>query len=712
MRPALLLLAIALAPAAELALDTAEVETLDEHAWVDSVSRRRQSVASAPAPVEVVLYEDIVRSPASTLPDRLRYVPGVDVYQYRHGQYEVGLRGYNGGMNARILVLQDDWPFRLGEIGSPIWSGYIDLSDLDRVEVSKGPASVTYGANAFGGVIALKSRPVGNRPTLTVVGRAGDPLALDGDVTVAGPLGRGAFYGKASAGLTRLWDLPGVEVDTPFKPNGVNAEDIALDTTAWRARILAGMHLTDAWIAEAFVRTVRLGRWEALEGSGFAPPTLAITDHQLGLELRSPWLRLQHLERRNAYTYQNLKPDDGSFPFLYFQYGFADSEHVSRARVDQALGAHQLGAGVERTGWSGRSNLWRLGSSFADDATWETVNAVDFGAFAEDQWTCAPGLLLSAGGRIDSLGDGGTHLSPRLAINWIPGPRSFTLLSFSGGYRPPTYLERFQRDTFVAPSQDLGPESIHAIELQWRFRDGRDHEVSLGMFANRSNNQIWRLPLSPAEQQRHFLDWVNGLTMAPGPQFAFRNLDNPTSVLGAEVGGRLTFAQSNTVLWTNATWQHYRLRNSQRFQSAGFELVPGSGDFYYRYDYTLPREVNGPPEWKAQVGAEWTRSGWFASVVSRYVSGRTVYDIGHSQLLHGQSIALQHLAPYLVCDLGLGWRADASGRSSIRLGILDVFNSGHTESYRTTPAQLISTNESQYTSDIGRQLSLTMGWEY
>jgi iron complex outermembrane receptor protein len=165
MRCVPLLLAIAAyLPAGEApvtALGAGDVELLDERAWVESVSRRRQDVASAPAPVEVILVEDLLLSPASTVPDRLRYVAGVDVYQLRNGQYEVGLRGYNDGpFNSRILVLQDGWQFRQPEAGVPLWSGSIDYSDLERIEVAKGPASVTYGENAFGGVISLTSRPV------------------------------------------------------------------------------------------------------------------------------------------------------------------------------------------------------------------------------------------------------------------------------------------------------------------------------------------------------------------------------------------------------------------------------------------------------------------------------------------------------------------------------------------------------------------------
>ncbi|MFM2090205.1 MAG: hypothetical protein RLZZ127_694, partial [Planctomycetota bacterium] len=90
------LAALAALPAAEaepVDPGPADVGLVDERRWVESVSRRRQRIETAPQPVTVLLPEDLDLWPASTLPDRLRTIGGADVYQSRAGQYDVGLRG-------------------------------------------------------------------------------------------------------------------------------------------------------------------------------------------------------------------------------------------------------------------------------------------------------------------------------------------------------------------------------------------------------------------------------------------------------------------------------------------------------------------------------------------------------------------------------------------------------------------------------------------
>ncbi|HAT09919.1 MAG TPA: hypothetical protein DCS97_04860 [Planctomycetes bacterium] len=718
MRLVPLLLALAsLLPAAEprlSSLGSSDIELLDERLWVESVSRRRQSVASAPAPVEVVLYEDYAASTAATLPDHLRYIAGVDVYQYRHGQHEVGLRGYNGPFNSRLLVVQDDWSFAIPELSATAWTGYIDYSDLDRVEIAKGPASVTYGANAFGGVIALRTRPVGDTPRLTTYLRAGLPGALEGDATYATPLQAGG-YAKVSLGYNRLWDMPGVESPVPFTQGRLNYDDGPLDLEAWRVRAVLGVMLPGGWQLEGTVRTVRMPTWEPADGMAYGPPRIAITDDQLTGELRGPWLRLQHAERRHSPDYVSLKPDpadEAGFPFLYLRYGFEGGERTSRARVETQAGDHALSAGVERRHWWGRSNMWAANRNYDDRSTWASAETIDYGAFAEDQWRFGERVQLSSGGRVDRLGDTGAYASPRLALNYTPSEHSYILVSYSGGYRPPTILERFQHDTFITPSSDLRPETIQALEAQWRWRDGHRRNLSLGAFANRSNNQIWRSPLPPDQQEANFLAWALHGDPDPGPQYQFSNVDNPTLVLGAEASGRLAIDGTPWTLWGNATWQRYRMRHEMRFASPGFTNPLLGPTTFYQYDYTLPRDTNGPPAWKGNIGLEWSEGGWFANAAMRLVSGRTVYDIGNTRLLTDTYIALQRIDGYAVCDLSLGWRSGQDGRSSVRLSLMDAFDGAHTEGIRTTEANLKTANESQYTSDIGRQVSLVAAWSF
>ncbi len=718
MRCVPLVLAIAAClPAGEApvtALGAGDVELLDERAWVESVSRRRQDVASAPAPVEVILVEDLLLSPASTVPDRLRYVAGVDVYQLRNGQYEVGLRGYNGPLNTRVMVLQDGWEFRLPELGTPIWSGTIDYSDLERVEVAKGPGSVTYGANAFGGVISMTSKPVPQTTRFTVVGRVGDPGAYEGDATLAGPLG-GGFYGKLGAGYTLLDDLPGVESGLTYQPSPRNDEDTERDTQAWRARALLGAELGGDWRIEAAARTVRRNPWEVVDGAAQGPPTINIDDDLLTLELRSSWLRVSLSERRVDSDYRNQQTYyDPATDFSYLQFRFEDVERMARAQVDLQLGAHHLGFGGEVMEWESSSNLWRYGASYEDESTWETVRRTGVGLFVEDQWRLSDDLQLTAGVRADDDNRTGHQSSPRVALNWTPAPRQFALLSYSRGYRLPNPMESYEEDYFVKPSEDLQSEQIQAIEAQWRLRDGRALELSLGGFWNRADDTIWRVPLPFDEQLANFTKWAMAgapSTIGPGPFFQFDNLENPYTVLGAEVSLRSALGDSGLTGWSNATWQHGRYRDEVSFSSPGFNAGPPLGTIY-QYDYTVPRDANAPPDWKINLGVDWAEDGWFATAAGRYVDGRTVYDIGHTRLFRNTLIALQELDPYAALDLSIGYRFAMTGSRFIRFSVMDVFDTSHVEYYQPTAESLVVANESQYTSDVGRQITLAMGWDW
>lgn len=718
MRPVATLLALAslctlqAADDGPTALGGSDVQLLDERAWVEAVSRRKQDVASAPAPVEVVLAEDIRTSPAATIPDRLRYLPGVDVYQLRHGQYEVGLRGYNGPMNSRILVVQDGWQFAQPDLSTPMWSGSIFMSDLERIEIAKGPASVTYGANAFGGVIAMTSREVGDAPRLDVVASSGWPHALDGDATASTPLGHG-WYTKLSAGYTRLEDLPGVESGLAYQPSDRTSEDTKLDTVAWRAHGLLGVRLGDGWRLEAGSRILHRDPWEVIDGSSQGASTIANDDRLATLELRSELLRLSVFEQHIRSTYTNQQAVyDPTFDYSYPQFGFTDVKRAARAQVDLGQERNHVTLGGEGSIYTTRSNLWLYGSSYTDEATWGEEQLTNVAAFAEDQCRLGEGWLLTAGVRDDHDSQVGNQVSPRLAVNWTPDRHQFALLSLSRGYRLPNILERYEHDYFAKPSEDLQAETIQSVESQWRLRDGKGSELSLGGFWNRSNQQMWRTPLPKDEQLANFTNWfINGMSpiTGPGPFFQYANLDNPYTVYGAEIAGRTRFTDLGLTAWSNATWQLGRYRDPVHFSSSGFSSPLGT---LYQFDYTVPRDANAPPEWKANAGVEWSSGGWFASAAGRYVSGRTVYDNGATRLLTNTFIAIQTLDPYVALDLGVGYRLPGAKTRYVRLSVLDLFDSQHSEWFRNNVGTLTNANESQYTSDIGRQITLMAGLEF
>lgn len=90
------------------------------------------------------------------------YIPGVFVTERalmgfgvaKGGSGSITMRGVNSEPNTSVLVLIDGHPQYQGIFGHPLADAYV-ASDVQRVEVIRGPASILYGSNAMAGVVNL-----------------------------------------------------------------------------------------------------------------------------------------------------------------------------------------------------------------------------------------------------------------------------------------------------------------------------------------------------------------------------------------------------------------------------------------------------------------------------------------------------------------------------------------------------------------------------
>jgi iron complex outermembrane receptor protein len=84
-----------------------------------------------------------------------RGVTGFGVAAGSAGQ--ISIRGIGGSPTTGVLMLIDGHPQFMGLMGHPLPDSYV-ASDVERVEVIRGPASILYGSNAMGGVINIITR--------------------------------------------------------------------------------------------------------------------------------------------------------------------------------------------------------------------------------------------------------------------------------------------------------------------------------------------------------------------------------------------------------------------------------------------------------------------------------------------------------------------------------------------------------------------------
>lgn len=123
---------------------------------ITSVSKKAEKASDAAAAVFVVNQEDIKRSGATSIPDVLRMVPGLQVAQIDANKWAVSSRGFNAFSANKLLVLMDG-----RTLYNPLFSGVLwnaqdtMLDDIERIEVIRGPGASLWGANAVNGVINI-----------------------------------------------------------------------------------------------------------------------------------------------------------------------------------------------------------------------------------------------------------------------------------------------------------------------------------------------------------------------------------------------------------------------------------------------------------------------------------------------------------------------------------------------------------------------------
>src|SRR5689334_25094673 len=74
---------------------------------VTSVSKRQQKLADAAAAIFVITQDDIRRSGATSIPEALRMVPGIQVARLDENKWAIASRGFNGRFDNKLLVLID-----------------------------------------------------------------------------------------------------------------------------------------------------------------------------------------------------------------------------------------------------------------------------------------------------------------------------------------------------------------------------------------------------------------------------------------------------------------------------------------------------------------------------------------------------------------------------------------------------------------------------
>ncbi|OOR87650.1 ligand-gated channel protein [Moraxella caviae] len=123
---------------------------------VVTATRLDERVSQIPARVTVIGEREIHENPTQNLASELQKDAGISIKQSGGiGQIsEIATRGSNAN---HTLVLKDGARLNSQNHLAPLYPAFFDLTDVNQIEIVKGPASVQHGADAIGGVIQMRS---------------------------------------------------------------------------------------------------------------------------------------------------------------------------------------------------------------------------------------------------------------------------------------------------------------------------------------------------------------------------------------------------------------------------------------------------------------------------------------------------------------------------------------------------------------------------
>src|SRR5690242_41914 len=159
--------------------------------------KREENVQDVPVAVTVVTEDELEESAAADISELQTQVPNLAVYQGRNQSTTLTafLRGIGQadplwGVDPGVGLYIDDVYIARAQ------GALLDVYDVARIEVLRGPQGTLYGKNTIGGAIKYVSRPLTDDFTGAVSLTAGQYSTLDLRASLGGALVPGKLRGK------------------------------------------------------------------------------------------------------------------------------------------------------------------------------------------------------------------------------------------------------------------------------------------------------------------------------------------------------------------------------------------------------------------------------------------------------------------------------------------------------------------------------------
>ncbi len=182
------------------------VETADEgNAIIVTARRREETLISVPIAITAIGGAQLERMGAIDITDVANVAPNVTLENSRatNSTLSAFIRGVGqqdpvAGFEQGVGLYLDDVYLNRPQ------AAVLDIYDVERIEILRGPQGTLYGRNTIGGAVKYVTKRLPNRATVSARATYGEYNQADGVLSANAPIGDGTLrFGGAVARLTR-----------------------------------------------------------------------------------------------------------------------------------------------------------------------------------------------------------------------------------------------------------------------------------------------------------------------------------------------------------------------------------------------------------------------------------------------------------------------------------------------------------------------------
>jgi iron complex outermembrane receptor protein len=458
---------------------------------ITSVAKRPQNLFDAPSAIFVITQDDIRRSGATSIPELLRMVPGLEVARIDASKWAISSRGFNGRFADKLLVLFDG-----RSVYSPLFSGVFwdlqdtMLEDIERIEVIRGPGASLWGANAVNGVINIITKRAENTQGGLASGGIGTEERYFGSIRYGTSIGDDIYARVYAKYFNR---------DDSVFPSGIDAAD------SWYGlrggfRFDLSKSTEDTYTLQGDMYTGKVG--QTVTVASLVHPYLKTFDQNTSLSGGNVLFRWEHVF--------SGKSNNMDLQVYYDRTERSDNTvQEDRDTVDFDFQHHfLLGQRHEITwglGYRLTKDHLRNNFTVSFDPDSKTDDLVS--AFVQDEIALMKDILkLTVGSKFEHNDYTGFEMQPSVRILWKPHDKHALWGAISRAVRTPSRADHYVIANSAAPScqachqnpsqqllpgiirfsgnRDFDSEEVLAYEIGYRAQVAEEFSVDIATFYN------------------------------------------------------------------------------------------------------------------------------------------------------------------------------------------------------------------------------------